>query len=131
MASVKMDLAALDRLAEAKAEKGIRAAALTGEALLKADILSRPGTGKVYGKHRASAPGQPPAPDTGRLRNSVQADQNVRRDGNDLVGRIVANDTKAAALEKGTERMAARPFLSLLKSDYGPRLVRAFTAGAK
>lgn len=131
MATVSLNLAKLESLAEAKAVQGVRSAALAGEAILKADLLSRPGTGAVYGKHRASAPGEPPAPDTGRLRNATQADPDVKRDGQDYVGRVVANTEYAAALEKGTERMAARPFLSRLKSEHADDLQKAFVAGAR
>ena len=131
MATVTIDLAKLQGLADAKAVKGIQTAALRGEVILKADLLSRPGTGELYGKHRASAPGEPPAPDTGRLRAATQADEQVRRDGDNLVGRVVANTEYALPLEKGTERMAARPFLGLLKSDYADDLQKAFVAGAK
>lgn len=131
MATVTIDLAKLDGMVEAKAVKGIQTAALRGEAILKADLLSRPGTGDLYGRHRASAPGEPPAPDTGRLRAATQADEQVRHDGDDLVGRVVANTEYAAALETGTERMAARPYLSRLKSDHSDDLRQAFVTGAK
>lgn len=130
MATITLDLARLQGLAEDKAVKGIQTAAARGEAILKADLLSRPGTGELYGKHRASAPGEPPAPDTGRLRAATQADTQVRNEGGDQVGRVVANTEYALPLELGTERMAARPFLSLLKSDYGDDLKAAFVAGA-
>lgn len=130
MAQVTINLAALEGLADQKAEAGIRKAALQGEARMKV-ILSQPGTGRTYGKHTASAPGEPPAPDTGQLRNATQADTQVRREGQDLVGRIVANSAQAEALEKGTERMAARPFLTLLATDYADELRDAFIQGAK
>lgn len=130
MARVTINLAALEGIAEAKAEAGIRRAALQGEARMKA-ILSQPGSGKTYGKHTASAPGEPPAPDTGQLRAATQADANVRREGSDLVGRVVANKEYALALEKGTERMAARPFMSLLATDHKDELRAAFIEGAK
>lgn len=35
------------------------------------DVLSQPGSGRRYGKHTASAPGDPPAVDTGLLRQSI------------------------------------------------------------
>ena len=165
MATVTINLAALERIAEEKAEKGIQRAALAGEARLKV-ILSQPGTGRMYGKHRASAPGEPPAPDQGNagLRGATQADTQVRRDGQDLVGRVVSNKEYALALEKGskhtaksrtadglfgmhgkygparmtalesevgTERTAARPFLSLLLTDHADELRQAFIEGAK
>lgn len=131
MATVTIDLAKLNRMAEEKAVRGVQTAVLRGEVILKADILSRPGSGELYGKHRASAPGQPPAPDTGRLRAATQADPQVRTDGPDIVGRVVANTEYALPLEVGTERVAARPYLSRLKSDHSDDLRKAFVAGAK
>lgn len=130
MAVVKINLAALEGIAEAKATAGLHRAAQQGEARLKV-ILSQPGSGKTYGKHTASAPGEPPAPDTGGLRGATQADTQIRREGSDLVGRVVANKEYALALEKGTERMAARPFMSLLATDHADELRQAFIAGAK
>lgn len=132
MARVTINLAALEGLADQKAQAGIRKAALQGEARMKV-ILNQPGTGRIYGKHQASAPGEPPAPDKGAagLLGRTQADTQVRREGQDLVGRVVANTDYALALEKGTERMAARPFLTLLATDYADELRDAFIAGAK
>lgn len=130
MGRVVVNLAAMEGLAKEKAEAGVRKAALTGEAITKVN-LSRPGSGKVYGKHTASAPGEPPAPDTGQLRNATQADTQVRQEGSDIVGRVVANKEYALALEVGTERMAARPFLNLLATDHADELRDAFIAGAK
>lgn len=171
MATVTIDLAKLDALTDQKARKGIRSASLQGEAILKATILSQPGTGRKYGKHRASAPGSPPAPDTGRLRGATQADVQATREGDTWTGRIVSNVEYAAVLEGGskntarsltadalrglntsfnqknanygparvtalesevgTERMAARPFLSKLKTDHSEALRKAFVIGAK
>ena len=130
MAKVTINLTALEGLAEQRAVKGLQRAALAGEAITKAN-LSRPGTGRIYGTHQASAPGEPPAVDTGRLRNATQADTQVRRDGDDIVGRVVANVDYAHALEVGTERMAPRPFLGLLATDHADDLWQAFIEGAK
>lgn len=130
MAAVTINLAALERIAEEKAVAGIQRAALAGEAITKAN-LSRPGSGRIYGKHQASAPGEPPAVDTDRLRNATQSDTLVRRDGDDIVGRVVANVDYAHALEVGTERMAPRPFLGLLATDHADDLRQAFIEGAK
>lgn len=131
MARVTLDLSKLDRLADRAAEKGLRSALGEAETILKDDILNRAGTGQLYGNHRASAPGEPPAPDTNTLRTNTNADPTLRQDGDDLVGSVVANTDYAAALEKGTERMAARPYLGKLKSDHGPALQSAFVKGAK
>lgn len=68
-------------------------------------------TGEVYTRrgveHVASAPGEPPASDTGRLANSIRTEYNVAT----LTGRVVADAAYAAYLEYGTQRMAPRPFL--------------------
>lgn len=130
MAQVTINLAALEGLADQKADAGIRKAALQGEARLKV-ILNQPGTGRMYGKHQASAPGQPPAPDQGELRRKTQADTQVRREGADLVGRIVQNVDYAHALAVGTEKMAPRPSLQLLATDHADELRDAFIQGAK
>ncbi|MNE40071.1 hypothetical protein D3C80_1340600 [compost metagenome] len=130
MATVTINLAALEHIAEEKAVAGIQRAALAGETITNAN-LSRPGSGRIYGKHQASAPGEPPAVDTGRLRNATQADTQVRRDGDDIVGRVVANSEYAHALEVGTERMAPRPFLGLLATDHADDLRQAFIEGAR
>lgn len=73
--------------------------------------LSKPGTGRTYGRrrHRASAPGQAPAVDTGRLRASIANE--LGRDGRGLFARIGTNVDYAPHLELGTSKMAARPFL--------------------
>lgn len=136
MAKVSVDLVTMNRIADEKAERGIRAAALQGEQILKADLLNRPGTGRIYARgngrtHQASAPGETPARDSGNLINRTQADSAVRRDGDDLVGRVVENTEYAAKLETGTERMAARPHLTRLKSEFAPQLRNAFIEGAK
>lgn len=130
MATVTINLAALERIAEEKAVAGIQRAALAGEAITKAN-LSRPGTGRLYGKHQASAPGEPPAPDMGELRRMTQADTRVRREGQDIVGRVVQNKEYAHALAVGTEKMAPRPSLQLLATDHPDDLRQAFIEGAK
>jgi len=131
MAQVTLDLAKMQALSDRAAEGGVRAALGEGERILKEDILNRAGTGELYGKHRASAPGQPPAPDLGNLRANTNADPALQKDGEDTVGRIVANSEYALPLEKGTERVAARPFLGLLASDHRDDLRQAFVKGAK
>lgn len=74
-------------------------------------ILDTPKTGRIYRRrtveHQASAPGEPPASDTGRLVASIRTDY----DTSELVGRVTASTEYAAALEYGTARMAPRPFM--------------------
>lgn len=87
----------------------IRAGALVLEAELKIE-LSQPGSGKVYGKHQASAPGEPPAVDFGTLRSDVQTDFLSGRFGG-TVARVGFTLDKAPMLNYGTTRMAPRPFM--------------------
>lgn len=59
--------------------------------------------------HRASAPGDPPATDTGRLLNSVA--HTVGSDGAGPYAHIEARTNYSLYLELGTRDMAPRPFL--------------------
>jgi len=73
-------------------------------------IAQGPKTGRVYirrgRRHQASAPGEPPANETGRLRKSVG--YQVRGTHQLAVGEEAPY---AAFLEHGTRRMAPRPHL--------------------
>lgn len=76
-------------------------------------IQKGPKTGRLYTRrgiaHRASAPGEYPASDTGRLVNSIRAQ--VRRKGQNVDALIGASTDYAKMLEFGTRRMRKRPFL--------------------
>lgn len=61
-------------------------------------------SGRQYGTHQASAPGQAPAVDTGLLINSIQV-VNV----SDLTSTVGTNVEYAMGLEFGTTRVAPRP----------------------
>ena len=73
-------------------------------------------TGQTYKKynpkreHTASAAGQPPATDTGFLVQNITTE--VRSQGKKVIGEIIASTPYAKALEFGTRKMAARPFLN-------------------
>jgi HK97 gp10 family phage protein len=74
-------------------------------------ILSPPKTGRVYRRggveHQASAPGEAPASDTGRLAGSITTEYFPDQ----LRGRVTARTGYAAYLEFGTQRMEPRPFM--------------------
>ena len=135
MATVTLYDGVIARIAADAGEKGLRGALGKAETILKTDILNRPGSGKIYKRgnveHQASSAGQPPARDIGNLVANTNADPHIREDGDDLVGRVVANSDYAEALEKGTEKIAPRPFMSLLATDHADDLRQAFIAGAK
>lgn len=80
----------------------------------KESILSGDKTGRIYQRrsvtHRASAPGEAPASDTGRLVNSI----NVYLDKAAKTALVIAGRGSvkyATMLEFGTLKMAARPFM--------------------
>lgn len=131
MAKVTIDIDALDRLTGGAAEDGLRSALGEYERILKDDVLNRPGTGRQYGKHTASAPGQPPAPDVGNLKANTNASPDIREDGDDLVGDVTADAAYAEALHVGTERIAARPFMDVPANEHQDALARAFVDGAR
>jgi HK97 gp10 family phage protein len=104
-------------LAEASAEavgEAIRASAQMVANDARRSVARGPKTGHVYQRrgvaHQASAPGEPPATDTGRLVTSIVAD--VEREGSGVVGVVEARTEYAVHLEYGTRHMAARPFMN-------------------
>lgn len=118
----------LDRLGAAARSEEQRSAVLAAglELVTSAKLqTSKPGTGREYprkgGKiHTASAPGQPPAVDTGELRNSI---------GVAFVGdvlRVGSGLEKAPLLEFGTisdgGRIAPRPFMRPALAEAKPRM---------
>jgi HK97 gp10 family phage protein len=68
-------------------------------------------TGRIYRRrgttHRASAPGEAPASDTGRLVNSITTTYNLEQ----LSGTVQAGTEYAPWLEFGTSKMEPRPFM--------------------
>lgn len=74
-------------------------------------ILSSPKSGRVYARggvaHQASAPGEAPASDTGRLAGSIRTEYDRSR----LAGKVVASTEYAPHLEYGTARMEPRPYM--------------------
>ncbi|MBX6352954.1 MAG: hypothetical protein IRZ10_06420 [Thermoflavifilum sp.] len=108
---VVLDTSGLDRLIvslPANAAKLAGDAARAGERYAK-DLFSQPAHGRTYRRggrvHVASAPGSPPAIDTGTLANSTRAEPV-----DDLTWRISFATEYAFYLEYGTRDMAARPF---------------------
>jgi hypothetical protein len=100
-----------------KVERGsIDAVRATG-LWLEGDIvrsLETPGRGRMYGSHRASAPGQPPAREFGALANSIDFKYNglgARLMAGGPSGIVYSSSEYAPHLEYGTVHMAPRPFM--------------------
>ena len=69
-------------------------------------MLNSPRSGRVYGRHKASGPGEPPAPDTGNLIRNIQTSVDAQK----LMGNVNFGTGYSQALEYGTFKMAPRPF---------------------
>jgi HK97 gp10 family phage protein len=105
-----------DRVKQAVADEintAVYAAAQQVSTEAKKSILDGHATGRFYKRrsvtHRASAPGEAPASDTGRLVNSISSYALGDGEAVSVAGRGTV--AYAAMLEFGTPKMAARPFL--------------------
>lgn len=107
-------------------ERGLRAATLDAASLVQSAMRESAPTGRKYGKHTASAPGQPPAIDTGRLVGAVFGGVTERvADG--VKGLVVANVVYAATLEIGNERIAPRPYIqTTIAANFDSRFMPIF-----
>lgn len=100
-------------------DKNISRAVYKSANLVKNDaaysILRGTKTGETYTKykpqrtHQASASGEAPASDTGFLASNITIDVSNNNFG--AVGMVISSAPYSAALEFGTTKMAARPFL--------------------
>jgi HK97 gp10 family phage protein len=106
---------ASDRIKQSVAievNKAVFASAQRVAAEAKKSILDGQKSGRFYKHrsvtHRASAPGEPPASDTGRLVNSINAQLSGPGEAEAIAGNAAVK--YARFLEFGTSRIAARPF---------------------
>ena len=92
----------------------VRAGVVTGlqrgveavEAEATSLVLSTPKSGRWYGKHQASAPGEPFASDKGTLLASATKSVDPAA----LTANLNYSGDHAAAMEYGTSRVAPRPY---------------------
>ena len=99
------------------------------------EVLSQNGTGRTYkrgkrGVHVASAPGQPPAPDTGNLRRNwrrqTYAHPNGKGLGVSVHMRITSDMFYQKFLEFGTRKMAPRPHQERIRTKARPKVAALF-----
>ena len=97
---------------------------IRGEAIKS--IQTGPKSGRTYEKynprrtHRASAPGQSPASDTGNLVRNIR----VVQENKDLI-KVESNASYSQFLEFGTSKMLARPFLFPASERSRPKIAQA------
>ena len=88
-------------------------------------ILEEPKTGRIYPRrgrvHQASAPGEAPASDTGRLVESRRVEPFPQ----ELRVAISFNRPYALDLELGTEQIAPRPYLRRALMESRPEILQA------
>ena len=91
----------------ALAEKAVEQALFAGAEYIANEAALSITAGAVSGKnHVDSAPGEAPNADTHRLDRSIEGTRAGR-----LKAKVTANSGYAAALEFGTSKVAARPFM--------------------
>ena len=93
-------------------------------------VLGQDGSGRTYGRHVASAPGQPPAPDKGNLKRNWRgrtfALPNGKGLGITVHMQITSDMMYHDFLEKGTRYIAPRPFHNRIKTKARPKIVALF-----
>lgn len=119
---------------EKETAKQLYLGALAIEAEAKTAITQGKKSGRTYKRrsvtHQASAPGEAPANDTGRLVNSIH----VTTAEGGQVARVHAGSgavSYAAALEFGTSKMAERPFFRPALAKAKPGIEAKLKAGLK
>lgn len=78
------------------------------------ELLTGPRSGRVYGGHTASAPGEPPAEHTGKLRRNWMRETKNQGD-MQFNASIKSLTGYAAFLDPGTRYIAQRPYRDKIK----------------
>ena len=90
------------------------------------EVLRGQRSGRMYGNHQASAPGEPPASKSGHLRISWEPHTYI--EGNVYKSCIESPLGYAELLENGTPggQMAPRPHHDRIKEDALPKIIRIY-----
>ena len=121
------------RLKDNKVKEYVTRGTMMVQNTAKESIL-KGGTGRSYEKyeprrtHRASAPNQPPASDTGFLASQITMDVDVKSNGT-VVGQIISSAPYSKALEFGTTQMTERPFMQPALEKNRRKIERMFKKG--
>ena len=115
----------------------MKSRAVRGSRALKTaelQVLRGQGGGRRYKKafknayHTASAPGSPPAVDTGKLRSSFRPVGSTSAGALSVKVAIETDTHYAGYLEHGTSKMAARPYVEKIKQQAEPEILSIFNA---
>ena len=125
--NLKKTLKKLEKLDE-HLQKPLEEAIMVGGQLIRGEAIKSIQTGAKSGilyekynprrSHRASAPGQSPASDTGNLVSKI-----IVKNNKDTV-RVQSNANYSKFLEFGTSKMLARPFMFPAKEKSKKRIVQ-------
>jgi len=121
------------RLKDNKVKEYVTRGTMMVQNTAKESIL-KGGTGRSYEKyeprrtHRASAPNQPPASDTGFLASQITMDVDVKSNGT-VVGQIISSAPYSKHLEFGTTQMTERPFMQPALEKNRRKIEGLFTTG--
>ena len=114
--------------------RGVRATEELRNAAL--DVLSGERSGRIYRKrnsrstYRASAPGEPPASDSGNLRRNWRKEVGTAQISGGSVNispAIISKEKYSGYLENGTSRMAPRPYRDRILEKAKPRIVSIYS----
>lgn len=114
----------LQKLSSGATVRLIGASLYKGADTIRAEAHRSISAGSVSGKnHVPSAPGEPPNRDTGTLQAHLKATQPAP-----LAAEVRSEAPYAAALEFGTSKMAARPYMRPARDKMLPKVKRDFAA---
>ena len=123
---VQDHLGKLTAAAAAQVQQIVLKTALDVEAAAKTAIQTSPATGRVYGKHQASAPGEAPATDTGNLAGSISVVPI-----SPMTAEVQVTAEYAEVLELGGVHVEARPFLAPAVETVRPGFDQAIAQAVK
>ena len=103
----------------------IVAALYEGADMIRSEAHRSISAGSVSGKgHKPSAPGEAPNRDTGTLQAHIEVSMPEPPSEGTIVARVTSSAPYAAALEFGTSKMAARPYLRPARDKVAPDVGR-------
>jgi HK97 gp10 family phage protein len=121
------DIGSIDKEIAKRADVGAYKAGMILRNAMVQKILQFGGwSGRVYGSHQASAPGEPPHNKTGNLARSIS----IIREKTGVIF-VVVRAKYAKALEFGTRKMAARPFATPSYEEKKDEMQEAFMKEVK